>query len=340
MTTNLDHLLRQARGDAACEQLFAMLEIPASALRPLASSVTRLELAQALNMLLFRRLLEDVPEGAAYVADALQSGRKICFDHGALRTVLGAGNGALPAGQEAIVRVLGPLGYQLNGLYPLERISMTGRSYAHADDAENIAQFFVSELHPERFSDGFQETVARVLASSVDPLDTHSKQLLARLSADRQLPLTDAVALLPALLSCFQRQHQLPTLADYESLLQESREMAWIATEGNAFNHATDRVADVEQVAAAQRAKGRPMKDKIEVSRNGRVRQTAFHATTVVRPMTDAHGQLVARKVPGSFFEFISRQHYFDETEQLTSLDLSFDSGNAQGIFKMTAGAA
>ncbi|AGW92621.1 hypothetical protein N234_21585 [Ralstonia pickettii DTP0602] len=30
---------------------------------------------------------------------------------------------------------------------------MTGRSYAHADAPEEIAQFFLSEFHPERFSE-------------------------------------------------------------------------------------------------------------------------------------------------------------------------------------------
>jgi len=88
--------------------------------------------------------------------------------------------------------------------------------------------------------------------------------------------------------------------------------MAWIATEGNVFNHATDRVDDVESVAQRQRDLGRPIKDKIEVSRNGRVRQTAFRATTVVRMLRDAHGQPVARKVPGSFYEFIARDSYLD----------------------------
>lgn len=50
-------------------------------------------------------------------------------------------------------------------------------------------------------------------------------------------------------LPCFARQHQLPTLADYHTLLGESAEMAWIATEGNTFNHITERVYDIDLVA-------------------------------------------------------------------------------------------
>ena len=46
--------------------------------------------------------------------------------------------------------------------------------------------------------------------------------------------------------------------------------MAWIATEGNAFNHATDRVADVFALSDDEKAKGRPMKPEVERSRSGR----------------------------------------------------------------------
>jgi hypothetical protein len=318
--------------------LLRALQVPPCTLKPAgAQPVSRLELAQALNMLLFEKLLQDVPEAAAYVADAMAGGERMHFDHGALRTVAGANTGLLPPGEEAIARILRPLGYVRNGLYPLERIRMTGRAYAHADAPEEIAQFFVSELHAERFSPEFQAIVDQVIGASVDPLPDDAKALLAQLEADRQLPLAAAQALLPVLLSAFGRQHELPTLAQYARLRAESAEMAWIATEGNVFNHATDRVPDVEAVAERQRALGRPMKDKIEVSRNGRVRQTAYRACTVLRPLLDADGALVPQAVPGSFYEFISRDRYVDD-DGVERLDLSFDSGNAQGIFKMTAG--
>ena len=46
--------------------------------------------------------------------------RTILHDHGAVRTVGLEGMGGLPAGQEAITRILRPLGYALHGTYPLE----------------------------------------------------------------------------------------------------------------------------------------------------------------------------------------------------------------------------
>ncbi|HJV23751.1 MAG TPA: DUF1338 family protein, partial [Holophagaceae bacterium] len=127
-------------------------------------------------------------------------------------------------------------------------------------------------------------------------------------------------------------QHEEPTLADYETLLAESKEMAWIATEGNAFNHATDRVADVAAVAQGQKELGRPMKEKLEVGSEGRVIQTAFRAAMVERLFVTGAGHLEAKVVPGSFHEFITRYE-----KAAGVLDLSFDSSNAQAIFKMTS---
>ncbi len=124
-----------------------------------------------------------------------------------------------------------------------------------------------------------------------------------------------------------------PRLEHYEALKAESAEAAWIATEGQAFNHATDRVPDVEAVADAQKALGRPVKDKVEVSGSGRVRRPPSRPSRWSAFVTDA-GE-VTLTVPGSFHEFISRDRFVDETG-VEKLDLRFDSGNAQGIFKMT----
>jgi Domain of unknown function (DUF1338) len=302
-------------------------------------SVSRAVLAQALNLLLFRDLLTRVPTGKSYVCDCVARGRHVFFDHGALRTVALSGMGDLPAGEEAITRVLLPLGYTLGAVYPLDRLGMTGRSYTQVDFPEELPQFFVSELHPERFSSAFQEAVVRVTASSVDPLTASAKAALAELATDRVLPFEKATEALPSLLACFQRQHAAPRLSDYQALLAESAEMAWIATEGNSFNHATDRVPSLEEVVEDQRRLKRPLKDSVEVSRSGRVRQTAFKADRVERDFVDADGSMVQRTVPGSFFEFIQRERLQDPVTGMTRLDLAFDSRNAQGIFKMTAAA-
>ena len=326
-------VLSAALGDEAARAAFARVHVVPALLRPAGERVTRAELAQALNMALFVDVTQRVPMAAAYVADLQRDGRQLVFDHGALRTVAWP-SGALPPGEAAITRVLRPLGFTMAAAYPLPRLKMTGRAWRHADFPEDIAQFFVSELHPERFSAGFQDAVTRVLASSRDPLTPVDLAALEQLARDGDLPTGAAVALLPKLVGCFDRQHGLFELDDYHALLSESAEMAWISTEGNAFNHATDRVADIEAVVAAQRALGRPVKDTIETSATGRVRQTAFKAARVMREFLD-RGQRARLEVPGSFHEFIERA----PLDERGALDLAFDAGNATGIFKMTAGA-
>jgi hypothetical protein len=333
----LRQLVERMLGADRADQMIQLLVIHPDLLA--ATTVTRAVMAQALNVVLFSDLLERVPAAAEYAADCARDGLKVCHDHGAVRTVVLEGMGALPSGEEVLLRVLRPLGYGQNGLYPLERLKMTGRSYAQAEYPEDIAQFFVSELHVDRFSPAFADAALTVTRSSRDPLTPEAKAVLARFEADGVVDFEAAAAALPVLASCFDRQHDIPATEAYETLLAESAEMAWIATEGNAFNHATDRVEDVEALAAAQKALGRPMKDTVEVSGSGRVRQTAFRAAQVARHFVAEDGGVAMRIVPGSFYEFITRLPMVDETTGQTRLDLAFDSSNAQGIFKMTEAA-
>ena len=291
----------------------------------------RAVVAQALGVLLLQDLLDRVPSAAAYAEDRLAAGGTLFLDHGAVRTVTGVDCGHLPPGQEALARVLVPLGYVHRFTYDLAALGMTGRSWCHQDLPAHVLQYFVSELHADRFSPAFQAAAARVLGSSADPLDDLAGAHLARLGARRELEPAQAEELLPVLVGCFSRHHADPDEADYEALLAESDEMAWIATEGTAFNHATDRVDDVMAVAAAERAVGRPVKDEVEVSGSGRILQTAHRAATVTRSFR-RDGAAVTRTVPGSFFELITRLPLPDGSGP----DLAFDAANAQGIFTMT----
>lgn len=337
--SNLTNLVEKVIGAEACAWVLKLMTVPASFATWEEEWISRKELAQALNMVLFYDLLQRVPTGRQYTEEVAARGGKVFHDHGALRTVRWAESGALPPGEAAFTRILEPLGYKLNGTFPLDRIGMTGRSYAQVDAPDEIAQFFVSELHPGRFSPAFQEAVSRVLASSKDPLSPKSQFLLHELARDGRIGFADAAAMLPELKACFARQHAVPHLADYEILLAESAEMAWIATEGNMFNHVTDRVDDLLRVTEEQKALQRPMKQSIEVSKSGRIKQTAFKADMVLRQFVGVDGELIEMMVPGSFYEFISRDRYMDIVADATKLDLGFDAANAQGIFKMTATA-
>jgi len=333
LEATLDNLI----GAERTKRLFNVLVVNPVLIEDSGSRISRAKLAQALNMLLFEDLIKRVPAANIYVEHCLRNGRTIMHDHGAVRTIAMAGMGSLPAGQESITRILRPLGYALNGVYPLERLRMTGRSHAQIDFPEEIAQFFISELHPERFSIKFQAALGRVVASSTDPLTYEGRVLLEELESSRSLSVGQAVALLPVLVSCFGRQHSEITLEDYEILLSESSEAAWISTEGNAFNHVTDRVEDIDQLAAEQKALGQPMKTAVETSQSARVRQTAFLAARVARAFRASDGSLLEKDVPGSFLEFITRLPLPEEESGKKTLDLSFDSSNAQAIFKMTS---
>lgn len=337
---NVECLLSTLIGADKTATLFATLNHPSVLNEWEDGVVTRAELAQAMNMALFEDLLARSPNGRAYTRDAIAAGGSVYFDHGALRTVRWSHSGALPPGEAAFARILRPLGFRINGRYPLDRLGMTGRAWAHDDAPDEIAQFFVSELHPERFSEAFQHAVTNVIGTSRDPLTSAAVAQLWELERDGVLPLDAAHALLPVIVGAFARQHDVPSEADYAALLAESAEMAWIATEGNAFNHATDRVADVFALADDEKAKGRPMKPEVERSRSGRVFQTAYRADIVQREFRSADGSLVTRDVPGSFYEFITRKRTFDQDTRRWETDLRFDAGNAQGIFRMTASAA
>ncbi|MGH3835130.1 MAG: 2-oxoadipate dioxygenase/decarboxylase family protein [Pseudonocardiaceae bacterium] len=332
----MNELLTRLVGAQRCQGLLAQVAVPPQLAGNDQGQCARAAVAMALGLVLFEDLLARVPSGARYVASQRERGRQVVFDHGAVRTVDWRETGQLPPGAELFRLLLVPLGYQEVGRYPLDRIHMTGRVFTHTDLPEQVPQYFVSELHVDRLDPDAQQAVTRTVGDSVDPLDGEALALLDDLAGRGWVTLDDAARLVPMLASCFGRHHPDPLLDDYHTLLRHSAEMAWIATEGNAFNHATDRVPDVERLTEALRRPLKnhdwPLKGAVERSRSGRVRQTALRADPVVRRFRDAAGASIAKEVPGSFFEFISRDVRPDG-----GLDLTFDAGNAQGIFRMTA---
>ena len=331
----LEHLLAAAIGTAAARETLDHLTLPDALCANGGPTVSRAIFAMALNAALLHGLLARAPAGAAYVAEVRAADGKVLLDHGALRTVRlpEDATGEQPPGCLAFARILQPLGYEEAGVYPLDRLKMTGRAFRHRDLPEELPQLFVSELHVDRFSPSFQTAARRVFGSTRDPLGATAGAALDAFARRGACEMELARRTLPVLAAAFGRWHRAPSLLAYEVLLAESPEAAWIATEGSTFNHAADRVPDVEALAEAQRRLGRPMKDAVERSAGGRVRQTAFKADPVERAFEDG-GLAVRRLVPGSFFEFITRERLDDGR-----LDLTFDSANAQGIFKMTAAA-
>jgi len=336
--THLSQLIRLIAGDQATNDILETLQIDRTFLLERAGPVSRGAFAMALNAILFHELLQRVPTGAAYVADRRRQRERISFDHGALRTVhFGSGpTGALPAGVQAFSRILEPLGYHVAGTYPLETLRMTGHAFAHREFPETLPQFFIGDLHIDRFSTEFQAAAARVFGTSRDPLGESAHAALAEFSEHGRCGMRLAAPALREIVAAFGRWHATPSLADYQILLAESAEGAWIATEGSAFNHATDRVADVAMTACAQRSLGRPVNLAIDISDSGSVRQTAFRADPVRRAFRNPDGSETEMTVPGSFYEFISRD-VVTGPDGRRRLDLRFDASNAEAMFKITA---
>lgn len=333
--SNLYRTLAAVLDQARLSEVFNSLQITPSLLG-MSEHISRSEFSMALNAVLFSDLLQRVPTGAQYVEEKVAEGGKIIFDHGALRTIRfdSQSTGFLPGGVDSISRILEPLGYAHSKCYPLPALNMTGHAWCHLDQPETIPQFFVSELHVESFSEEFQGAADRIFGESWDPISAGAREILDIFEQQNAIPLSIAAYALKQISSAFGRQHEIFDDRDYDILLSESAEAAWIATEGNAFNHATDRVEDVETLAEKLRSEGKPIKKSVEHSASGRVRQTAFHADLVERQFTNS-GKAITRSVPGSFYEFISR----DIDPATGRLDLSFDSSNAQGIFAMTKAA-
>ena len=335
---HLSRLIRMIAGDKAAEDLLGTLQIDRTFLLESAGTVSRGAFAMALNAVLFHDLLTRTPTAAAYVADRRRQGERIIFDHGALRTLRFGSKptGALPPGVESFTRILGALGYHTTGTYPFDGLRMTGHGFAHREFPEALPQFFVSELHVDRFSNEFQAAAERVFGNSSDPLTDTGRAALAEFAEQGRCEMKLAAPALREITAAFGRRHGTPALTDYRILLAESAECAWLATEGSAFNHATDRVTDVAMTACAQRSLGRPVKATIDTSVSGTVRQTAFKPDSVRRLFRAADGSDIEMMVPGSFYEFISRD-FIAGPDGKKRLDLRFGNGSAQEIFKKTA---
>jgi hypothetical protein len=227
-TPPLQALVQSMLGPDAAEGALATLTIALALAgsQPSNFAVSRGVFAMAMTAVLFHGLLARVPTAAVYVAEVRAGGGRVMFDHGALRTIRFSEGptGALPPGEQAFVRIFTALGYQLAGVYPLDNLGMTGRAYAHADFPEAIPQFFLSELHVERFSDSFQAAAHRVFDPTPDPIDDATRSTLAAFATDGEVPFEAARRALPVIVAAFDRHHPEPALSDYETLLGESAE--------------------------------------------------------------------------------------------------------------------
>ena len=91
---NVERLLTKLLGLEKIEFLFSTLNFPAILQDWEDGTVTRAELAQAMNMALFEDLLQRSPNARTYTHDAIANGGSVYFDHGALSNDRRPHNGA------------------------------------------------------------------------------------------------------------------------------------------------------------------------------------------------------------------------------------------------------
>ena len=301
MTTNtantLDRLRRASLGRERADQLLDMLEVSTALSGDTGPGVSRGVLAQALNMVLFDDLLARAPSARAHVHDRLKNGEKVVHDHSVVATIASPHVGSLPIGREALGRVLVPLGFVESGSRRSWEGGVTEHTYLHADHPDDIAGFVVVEVHPHWFSRGFQAAAERVVQSSRDPLQAATAWLTA-LQSEGTVELADAIAILRALVACFDRQHATPSLDDYDLLRRESAEMAWIATEGNAVMQVAQRVAESNKRGPAV------LRGDISEPVDLLLLEPAY----VERPFRDSEGRMIGAPVPGPSLKLVRRE--------------------------------
>jgi hypothetical protein len=209
-------LLEVTLGSRRRDQLLRLRAVPAALHRGAESrgGLGRNEVGMALALSLLDDLCARVPYAEAYLAECEAAARGFVFDHGAMRTVA-APSGSLPAGRMAVARILENLGYEFSRRYPLDRLGMVGFVYTHRELPEVLPQYFVSELDPEHFGDGFAARVRGLVATSVDPLPAWARGELVALGRGAVMETDRAAALVRVLTTSFRRHHREPTLEEY-----------------------------------------------------------------------------------------------------------------------------
>ncbi|MEI5997058.1 DUF1338 family protein [Paraburkholderia bengalensis] len=243
---NIERLLVYAIGPVKAERALQTIDFPSFLNDWESGSITRSELAMALQVVLFDDLLMDSIEGRSALLELVKKGKRIFLHHSCLHTVRARLNGALPLRETAITRIIGSLGYRFEGTAELDGMGVMKQMYSHADQPEALPGFLIGELLPDRFSSAFQRVVTRVVASSADPITPLCVQHLCELEREGVLPLGIAEHVLLLIVGAFRRRHQIASDRDYGLLALESVEMEFVARTGNAVSSFVGSVTEVD----------------------------------------------------------------------------------------------
>jgi hypothetical protein len=262
----------------------------------------------------------------AMVSQGIVAGQsEILNDHIAFRTM-----GVDHLGITSFEKIFLAHGYEKRNYFFFEGKKLNAYWYAPPDD--ELPRIFISELRVKDLSEKTQQIISKYTGDlTSDPVDA--------------LDLKDV----EAVTEFFHRPlWQLPTLEDYQALLEESEYAAWVIYNRYYLNHYTISVHQLdgehrtlEQFNDFLKSIGITLNNsggEIKVSPDGLLRQSSSVAEKVEAEFAGGNKAIIS----GSYVEFAERlplpefAHLpFNEIKRSMRRD-GFESGNADKIFEST----
>ncbi|MDA9016144.1 DUF1338 domain-containing protein, partial [Flavobacteriaceae bacterium] len=205
-------------------------------------------------------------------------------------------------------------------------------AYWYAPPTPELPRVFISELKVQSLSETAQQTIKKYTDSVIsDPVDALNLNHVNQVASFFQTPLW-----------------ALPTLKDYQILLDESEYAAWVIYNRYYLNHYTISVHDLpkeyntlEPFNIFLKSIGIQLNDsggEIKTSQDGLLRQTSSVANQVEATFSEG----ATKNIAGSYVEFAERS-IMPEFQSLDPKNLKrkhrregFETSNADKIFEST----
>ncbi|WP_077400709.1 DUF1338 domain-containing protein [Cellulophaga omnivescoria] len=245
---------------------------------------------------------------------------EIINDHIAFRT-LGVPN----LGIASLEKIFLHYGYTKRDYYSFEGKKLN--AYWYAPPKPEFPRVFLSELRVSELSDVAKEVIYKYTSSVIsDPIDTIDLNDVAAVNKFFVEPLWN-----------------LPTLKEYNTLLNESEYAAWTIYNRYYLNHYTISIHNlkgayksiekfnefIESLGITLNSSG----GKIKVSKDGLLKQSSTMAELVLAKFSDTDKVMI----PGSYVEFAERLPLpsSGNSEKISRRE-GFESANADKIFEST----
>ena len=279
---------------------------------------------------IFQPYRERIPDVGNIVRAMIDKGiidreEEIINDHVAFRTM-----GVPHLGLKSLEKIFLKFGYQRMDSYYFKKKKLNAHWYAPPKN--KYPRIFISELILEALSEKAQEIIKKYTASiDSDPVDDLDFSNHEQVGAFFQKPLWE-----------------LPTLSDYETLLQESEYAAWVIYNRYYLNHYTISVHELKKgyhtlesfndfltsIGIVLNTSG----GVIKTSPDGLLKQSSSVAGMVNAKFANG----AVKKIAGSYVEFAERlplpQYAHLPLGEITGSHRreGFESGNADKIFEST----